>query len=62
MKFLPLLTLFVATASLRAEPEYPKMGPDIYDREADGSAQIATAVTQAKAEHNTNIPLNLDFR
>ena len=33
------------------DPEYPKMGPDIYDREADGTVQIAAALTQARKEH-----------
>ena len=51
MKLLPALVLLAATVALRAEPEYPKMGPDIYDVQADGTAQIAAAVAQAKAEH-----------
>lgn len=52
MKLLAVLILLAATATgLAAEPEYPKMGPDIYDRQADGTVQIATALTQAKAEH-----------
>ncbi len=41
----------LAAAPLRADPEYPKMGPDIYDVHADGTAQVAAAVTQAAAEH-----------
>lgn len=51
MKYLPTLVLLCAVTALCAEPEYPKQGPDIYDREADGTAQIAAALTQAKAEH-----------
>ena len=50
MKLLRLLPLFLlATTAFSAEPEYPKQGPDIYDREADGMAQIATALSQARA-------------
>ncbi len=47
------LAAFAALAAgpLRADPEYPKMGPDIYDVHADGSAQVAAAVSQAAAEH-----------
>jgi len=51
MKFLTTLVLLSAVTALRAEPEYPKQGPDIYDREADGTAVIAAALTQARAEH-----------
>jgi len=41
----------LAAPSLRADPEYPRMGPDIYDVRADGSAQIAAALGRAAAEH-----------
>ncbi|SDR70256.1 thioredoxin family protein [Opitutus sp. GAS368] len=51
MKLLTALVLLAATVALRAEPEYPQMGPDIYDVQADGTAQIAAAVAQARAEH-----------
>src|SRR5450432_4814265 len=51
MRFLPLLAALAATVALRAEPEYPKMGPDIFDTKAEGSTQIITALTQARAEH-----------
>ena len=51
MRFLTTLVLLGAVTALRAAPEYPKMGPDIYDREADGTALIAAALTQARAEH-----------
>ena len=49
---LPLsLVLFATVLSLHADPEYPKMGPDIYDTLADGRAQITTALSQARADH-----------
>jgi thiol:disulfide interchange protein len=41
----------LAVSPVRADPEYPKMGPDIYDARADGTAQVAAAVSQAAAEH-----------
>ena len=50
MKFLAAFALLLATV-VAAEPEYPKMGPDLYDTQADGTAQIAAAVTKAKAGH-----------
>ena len=56
MKFLPLLAMLAATALLHAEPEYPKMGPDLYDPKSDGTAQIIIALTQARAE-NKNVLL-----
>jgi thiol-disulfide isomerase/thioredoxin len=40
------VALFPA-ADLRADPEYPKMGPDVYDVHADGKAQIAAALATA---------------
>jgi thiol:disulfide interchange protein len=48
----------LCASPLAAEPEYPKMGPDIYDVHADGSAKIAVALAQAAAEHKRVI---LDF-
>jgi thiol:disulfide interchange protein len=52
---LPLLVLAALAAfqagGLRAEPEYPAKGPDIYDVRADGGTQIAAALTRAAAEH-----------
>jgi thiol-disulfide isomerase/thioredoxin len=42
------LFLLVSTA-LCADPEYPKMGPDIYDIHADGARQIGAALAQARA-------------
>jgi thiol:disulfide interchange protein len=47
---LGLLSLLPATG-LRADPEYPKMGPDVYDVHADGSAQVAAALVIASADH-----------
>jgi thiol:disulfide interchange protein len=45
-----LVLLLVALAlPLAAAPEYPKMGPDIYDTKADGKAQVAAAVERAAA-------------
>jgi len=51
MKFLPLLAALAAAVALRAEPEYPKMGPDLYDPTSVGSAQVNAALTQATADH-----------
>jgi thiol:disulfide interchange protein len=48
---LRLLLLSLGLVTLRAAPEYPKMGPDIYDPNADGAGQIAVAVAKAAAEH-----------
>ncbi|HVU35157.1 MAG TPA: thioredoxin family protein [Opitutaceae bacterium] len=45
-----LLLLGLATA-LHAAPEYPKMGPDIYDPRADGNALVTAALGRARAEH-----------
>lgn len=59
-RFLLVLAAFtlIPLSSIRADPEYPKMGPDIYDVNADGDAQIATALNKATAEHKLVI---LDF-
>jgi thioredoxin-related protein len=47
-----LLLIFSLTAVVVcAESEYPKLGADIYDTRANGTAQIATAVQKAGAEH-----------
>lgn len=47
-----LLAFFLLLSVVRAdEPEYPKMGPDIYDTLADGTKQIEQAAHQAKADH-----------
>jgi thiol:disulfide interchange protein len=54
---LVLLTLMAAPA-LRAGPEYPNRGPDIYDPQADGSVLINTALQQARTENKRVL---LDF-
>ena len=52
MKLLPAIAALALLTTLpAAEPEYPKMGPDLYDAQADGSALIAAAVVKARAEH-----------
>jgi thiol:disulfide interchange protein len=43
----PLFALLVSTVS--AAPEYPAMGPDIYDVRANGTEQIAAALKEAKS-------------
>jgi len=45
----PLLALVVSI--LRAAPEYPKMGSDIYDTHADGEKLVGDALVQARATH-----------
>ncbi len=51
----PLLALIAFAAlkptGLRADPEYPAKGPDVYDTHADGGDQIAAALGRAAAEH-----------
>ncbi len=46
-----LFVFLAAVLILRAAPEYPKLGADIYDPNADGKELIATAVQRAGAEH-----------
>jgi thiol:disulfide interchange protein len=41
----------LAAVPLQSAPEYPDMGPDIYDVHADGTAQISAALATAAAEH-----------
>jgi len=49
---LPLvLILVLGAAGLRAAPEYPQQGPDIYDPQADGGALIHAAQAEARAHH-----------
>jgi thiol:disulfide interchange protein len=43
---LALLALLL-TGPVCAAPEYPQMGPDLYDPKADGSPQIASALARA---------------
>ena len=47
LRSLSLLLLFCTLT--RAAPEYPEMGPDVFDPKSDGHAQIAAALTTAKA-------------
>ena len=48
---LTLTSTFAAAPNANpAEPEYPKLGPDLYDPKSDGNAQIAAALINAKAE------------
>ena len=51
MKLLAPLVLLFATGLLSAAPEYPKSGPDIYDPQADGAAQVAGALKEARSGH-----------
>ena len=53
----PVLLLLTA-APLRAAPEYPNRGPDIYDPKADGFVLIDAALRQAAAGHQRVL---LDF-
>jgi len=49
MRYSPAIILLAI--GLHAAPQYPKMGPDIYDANADGVRQIDAALVQARAEH-----------
>jgi len=51
MKLTRLLLILAAAVALRADPEYPKQGPDIYDPRADGATLVEDAIVQAKATH-----------
>ncbi len=51
MKFPLAVVLLLTAVVLRADPEYPKRGADIYDVQADGTAGISTALAKAKTEH-----------
>lgn len=48
---LGLICLPLALMQASPAPEYPRMGPDIYDVHADGSALVAEAVHTAQLEH-----------
>jgi thiol:disulfide interchange protein len=48
----------LGAVALGAEPEYPKMGDDIFDVHADGDAQVSAALARAAAEHKRVL---LDF-
>jgi thioredoxin-related protein len=58
MKRLLALALFAAVTALRAAPEYPNHGPDIYDTRVDGNVLIQAAIAKASAEHKRIL---LDF-
>jgi thioredoxin-related protein len=51
MRLLSLFILLAGAVALRAAPEYPNQGPDIYNPQADGTEQVAAALTRAKAGH-----------
>lgn len=48
---LAVLLLVVGAAELGAAPEYPQMGPDIYDVQVAGETLIASALDQARREN-----------
>jgi len=50
MRYLTIALFALVVTALRAEPEYPKAGPDIYDTQADGTAQVAEAVRIAQRD------------
>lgn len=50
MKLFATAVLLLAALTLRAAPEYPAQGPDIYDPTANGEHDIAAALKQAKTE------------
>ncbi|MBC7365455.1 MAG: thioredoxin family protein [Undibacterium sp.] len=51
-RLLPLLVALCAfTSAAFSAPEYPQIGPDLYDPKSDGEAQITAALATAKAEH-----------
>jgi thiol-disulfide isomerase/thioredoxin len=45
-----LLSLLLPAAPLAGAPEYPRMGPDIFDREKPGEALVAAAIERAGKE------------
>jgi len=58
LSFVLAAAALACAARMDGEPEYPKMGPDIFDVRADGGAQVASALVRAKAEHKRVL---LDF-
>ncbi|HVU16211.1 MAG TPA: thioredoxin family protein [Candidatus Didemnitutus sp.] len=58
MKLLATCVVLLGVTLLRAEPEYPKLGPDIYDTKADGSTLVENAIVTANATHRRIL---LDF-
>lgn len=58
MKTLLLFLTALSAATWLGAAEYPKMGDDIYDTQADATADITAALAQAKAGHKRVL---LDF-
>lgn len=58
MRATVIFPALLAATLLRAAPEYPARGPDIYDPQADGFALINAALQQAKTENKRVL---LDF-
>lgn len=50
MRLIALLLVGLLAAPLRAGPEYPHMGDDIFDAKADGEKLITGALSQAQRE------------
>jgi len=59
MRTAVVLLAFLVTPALRAGPEYPNRGPDIYDPQTDGFVLINAALQQARAE-NKRVLLDAD--
>jgi thioredoxin-related protein len=51
MKRTAFLLFTLLTLTLTAAPEYPEMGPDIYDTKANGQEQISAALQKAGPGH-----------
>lgn len=45
-----LILLLLAATALRADPEYPAKGPDIYDTQADGMKAVTEAIHKARGD------------
>jgi thiol:disulfide interchange protein len=58
MRTAVVLFAIMAIPALRAAPEYPNRGPDIYDPQADGFVLINTALQQARTDNKRVL---LDF-
>jgi thiol:disulfide interchange protein len=58
MRLRVIVWALLAATALRAAPEYPARGPDIYDPQADGFVLIDAALRQAKSAHRRVL---LDF-
>ncbi|HEY1848170.1 MAG TPA: thioredoxin family protein [Opitutaceae bacterium] len=51
LKAVLVLATLALLPPVHAQPEYPAMGPDLYDVHANGSAQIARALSDAARTH-----------